>query len=110
ILGEEPAGDPDHRARLVAGLSAALESGKSPPSADIAQLAAYLDQGLTEEEKLSLYQELQASAAARVDLESAIRLLETGDTSAQRPSAAVMARARDIVIVTPITGPRKYFS
>ena len=109
ILGDEPAGDPDHRARLVAGLSAALESGKSPPSADIAQLAAYLDQGLTEEEKLSLYQELQASAAARADLEFAIRLLETVEKTPQRPSAAVMARARDIAMGTPIPGPRKSF-
>jgi hypothetical protein len=107
ILGDEPAGDPDHRARLVAGLSAVLETGKSPLSADIAQLAAYLDQGLTEEEKLSLYQDLQASAAVRADLESAIRLLETVEKTPQRPSAAVMARARDIAMGMPIPGPRK---
>jgi hypothetical protein len=54
ILGEEPAGDPDHRARLVAGLSATLDRKIS--TVRRYRAARRLSRsGLTEEEKLSLY-------------------------------------------------------
>ena len=97
ILGDEPGSDPDFRAQLVARLSVALESRNPLPPADVMQIAAYLDQGMTEDEKLDLYNRLSGSAANYADLESAIDLLETVQNSPQRPSAAVMALAREIL-------------
>ena len=97
ILGDEPDGDPDDRAQLAARLSALLQTGGNPPSITVAQLAAYLDDGMTDEEKLSLYKEFSASAAARADLESAINLLDTVENAPHRPSFELLSRARDIL-------------
>jgi hypothetical protein len=102
ILGDEPGSDPDRRAQLVARLSAALESRNPLPPVDVMQIAAYLDQGMTEDEKLDLYKRLSASAANYADLESAIDLLETVQNSPQRPSVVVMASARGILVPEPV--------
>jgi hypothetical protein len=100
ILG--PDSNPDDRALLVAQLSAALGNGDGSQSPDVAQLAAYLDNGLTEDERLSVQRQLCASAAAQADVESATALLETVQNLAQRPSPAVMRQARDLMMAAVI--------
>ncbi len=96
LLG--PDADPDHRARLAALLSNALADEQDGPAPDIAELAAYLDQGLTEDKKQSFHQDLCKSAIARADMESAADLLETVQNSTERPSPAMMRQAGNIMM------------
>ena len=91
-------GDPDHWARLAALLSDALADEKPGQAPDIAEIAAYLDQGLSESEKRTLHQDLSSSAVARADMESAAELLETVQKSTERPSGAVMRQAANVVM------------
>lgn len=96
LLG--PDADPDRRAQLAALLSEALAGNHEGPAPDIAELAAYLDQDLTESERLSFHQNLSKSAIGRADLESAAELLVTVQNSAERPSPAIMRQAANVMM------------
>jgi hypothetical protein len=96
ILG--PDADPERRARLATMLSDALADEHDVQTSDVAKLAAYLDQGLTESERQSFQRDLCKSAIARADVESAADLLETVQNSTQRPSRAVMRHAGNVMM------------
>jgi Domain of unknown function (DUF4189) len=93
LLGEDPGNDPRRRARLVAGIAAALDSESGPTAADSMLLAAYLDDGLNEKDKEAVYAELNASGLARIELASAINLLAAVEQAPQRPPAELMTQA-----------------
>jgi hypothetical protein len=89
--------DPDRRARLVAGLAAALNKADKPAAIDESSLAAYLDGGLSEAEKQALHAELSASGETLADLQDAIELLEAVQNSTAVPSPALLAQAAAIL-------------
>jgi hypothetical protein len=94
LLGEDPGNDPERREWLAAGIAAALDSEENrQPAIDAALLAAYLDGGLTEEEKEAVHAQLNASGLARIELASAISLLAAVEQAPQRPPAELMAHA-----------------
>jgi Domain of unknown function (DUF4189) len=93
-----PGGDPDRRERLAALLSDGLADEQYVQPPDIAEIAAYLDQGLSESERQAVQQNLSKSAVARADMESAADLLEIVQNSTERPSGAVMHQAANVMM------------
>ncbi len=93
-----PDGDPDRRERLAALLSDGLADEQRVQPPDIAEIAAYLDQGLSESEEQAVQQNLSQSAVARADMESAADLLEIVQNSTERPSGAVMHQAANVMM------------
>lgn len=93
LLGEDPGNDPARRAWLAAEIAAALEPENGSPGIDATLLAAYLDGGLTEQQKEAVYTQLNASGLARIELASAVSLLAAVEQAPQRPPAELMAHA-----------------
>jgi hypothetical protein len=104
--GLNPA-DSDRRARLAADLAAALAPAAAPsavPVDDAVRFSAYIDQGLSDEEKQSVYRDLASSPAALAEVEAMLALLETVESAPLRAPAAVRERARALLAV-PAAAP-----
>ena len=95
--------DPAGRALLTAELAAAM-TGDLPAKAmatdDPAVLAAYIDRGLSQEERSALICELAASPGARAELDAATALLNDVEAlPPSEPAAAVLRHAREMLAV-----------
>ena len=104
--GLDPA-DSDRLTRLAADLAAALAPAVAPSAApvdDVKRFSAYVDQGLSDEEKQSLFRDLASSPAALAEAEAMMTLLETVNNTPLSPPDAVLERARALLAV-PASAP-----
>jgi hypothetical protein len=81
------------RAQLAIDLAAGMAAVSTPATIDAATLAAYLDQGLAEEDKQNLLSQLASSPPLRSDVDSAAALLEAVESAPRLPSEALRQRA-----------------
>jgi hypothetical protein len=107
VPGLDPA-DSDRRARLAVDLAAALAVAPAPSAAtasEPARVAAYVDHGLTDDEKEAYFGDLASSPAALAEVDAMMALLETVESAPLRAPDALLERARALLAGPAVPPP-----